>query len=114
MRAERVAEELKRHISEIIREDIRDPRVGFVTITDVEISADLKNAKVYFSVLGSKQQEEESIKGLSKATPFIRKLIGERLKLRINPELYFKLDKSIAYGIRIEKMLREIKDEEKK
>ncbi|MEW6009236.1 MAG: 30S ribosome-binding factor RbfA [Candidatus Omnitrophota bacterium] len=114
MRAERVGQEIKRLISEIIRDEIRDPRIGFITITDVELSKDLRDANVYFSVLGSKEQEKKSIEGINQASAFIRKLIGERIKLRFNPQLKFKLDRSIAYGMKIEKMLKEIKDEKKK
>jgi ribosome-binding factor A len=111
MRVERVAQEIKREISNILAQELRDPRLGFVTITHVELSADLKNAKAYYSVLGDKKQEESSAVALRKATGFIRKLIGERLNLRFNPEISFKFDKSIAYSVKIEEVLREIKDD---
>lgn len=109
---ERVAQEIKREISNILARELRDPRLGFVTITYVELSADLKNAKVHYSVLGSKKDEDSSQVALKKATGYIRKLIGQRLNLRFNPEIIFRFDKSIAYSIKIEEVLREIKDGE--
>lgn len=112
MRIERVAQEIKKEISKILSQELRDPRLGFVTITYVELSADLKNAKVHYSVLGDKKEEENSQLALKKATGFIRKLIGQRLNLRFNPEIIFKFDKSIAYSIKIEEVLKEIKDGE--
>ncbi len=111
MRVERVAQEIKRELSNILAQELRDPRLGFVTITFVELSADLKNAKVHYSVLGDKKQEDSSAVALRKATGFIRKLIGERLNLRFNPEIMFKFDKSIAYSVKIEEVLREINDD---
>jgi ribosome-binding factor A len=114
MRVERVAHQIKKEVSHILAEEFRDPRLGFVTVIDVDVTADLREAKVYFSILGSKQQEAQALKILNNATSFIRKLIGQRLKLRLNPQISFKLDKSIAQGIRIEQVIREIKDEKKK
>ena len=113
MRVERVAAEIKREISTILDRELRDPRIGFVTIIDVEVSADLKNAKVYFSVLGGEAKGKESLKGLNNASGFIRKLIGQRLDLRFSPEIIFKFDKSIAYQIKIEQTLDEIRNEKK-
>ena len=111
MRVERIAQEIKREISNILSQELRDPRLGFVTITYVEVSADLKNAKVHYSVLGDKKKEESTTIALKKATGFVRKLIGERLNLRFNPEIIFKFDKSIAYSIKIEEVLKEIEDD---
>lgn len=111
MRVERVAQEIKREIGNILARELRDPRLGFVTITYVELSADLRNAKVHYSVLGDKKQEESSNIALKKATGYVRKLIGERLNLRFNPEIIFKFDKSIAYSIKIEELFREIKND---
>ena len=111
MRVERVAQDIKRQISIILSQELRDPRIGFVTITGVELSPDLKYAKVYCSVLGTKKEEEDSIKALNRAAGFIRKLIGQRLNLRFSPEVNFKIDKSIAYQIKIEETLREIENE---
>lgn len=113
MRKERVASEIKRQVCVILSQELRDPRLGFVTITKVELTADLRCAKVYFSVLGPKEQQETSLKVLNRASGYIRRLIGERLDLRFNPEIIFKIDSSIAYSIEIEQKLKEIKDEKR-
>ncbi len=114
MRAERVANEIKKEISLILSQEVSDPRLGFVTITRVEISPDLREAWVYFSVLADKKKQEDSLKVLKGASGYIRKLIGQRLKLRFSPEINFKFDKSIAYSIEIEERIRELKDEKDK
>jgi ribosome-binding factor A len=112
MRIERVAEEIKREVSSMLMQDLRDPRIGFVTITRVEISADLRNANIYYSILGNEKQQLETGTALKAATGFVRKLIGQRLNLRFNPEINFKFDKSIAYSVEIEKLINEINDEQ--
>lgn len=114
MRAQRVAQEIKKEISTILAHELRDPRLGFITITDAEVTADLMEAKVYFSLIGSKQQEQQALKMLNKAAAFMRRLISQRLKLRLSPSLTFKIDKSIAQGMRIEQVIKEIKDEKGK
>ncbi|MBU2540991.1 MAG: 30S ribosome-binding factor RbfA [Candidatus Omnitrophica bacterium] len=111
MRLERVASEIKKEISLILSQELRDPRLGFVTITRVKMSPDLREAWVYFSVLADKAKQEDSLKVLSGAAGYIRRLIGQRLRLRFNPEIKFKFDKSIAYSIEIEERIRELKDE---
>ncbi len=110
-RMESVGRELQREISEILRTDIDDPLIGFVTITGVEMSPDLKHARVYFSVLGDEREKAESAKGVRRAGKYIRGLIGERMDLRYVPTLRFELDETAEKAQRIEKLLREEAEE---
>ena len=113
IRSERVEGQLKKEISKILLEDLKDPRVGFVTITRIELTGDIRYARIYFSILGDDKAKEESLKGIKSAVGFIRKLIAERIKLRYVPELYFKLDNSLEYSINLEKTFERIKNEHK-
>jgi ribosome-binding factor A len=113
VRSNRVGEQLKKELSDIFQKELKDPRIGFLTVTAVEMTGDLSQAKVYISVLGSDEQKENSLKAIAKAQGFIRSEIGKRIRLRHTPELIFKFDESIAYGTRIEKLLAEINHEEK-
>ncbi|MEC2076936.1 30S ribosome-binding factor RbfA [Metabacillus fastidiosus] len=108
LRSNRVGEQMKKELSEIIGRKIKDPRIGFVTVTDVEVSGDLQIAKVYISVLGNEEQRENTLKGLSKAKGFIRSEIGKRIRLRKTPEIQFEFDESIDYGNRIETLINEL------
>ncbi len=106
-RMESVARELQEEISRIIQRDIDDPLIGFVTITDVEITPDLKHARAYFSVLGDEEQKRESSKGVRRAAKYIRGLIAERMDLRYTPTLTFMLDETAEKAQRIEQLLRQ-------
>ncbi|MCK4437138.1 30S ribosome-binding factor RbfA, partial [bacterium] len=86
-----------------------DPRIGFITITDVELSRDLRHAKVFISVYGDESEKEKALKGLSSAAGFIRREVGKRVKLRYTPEIVFKWDRSIEKGAQIEEVLRRIR-----
>lgn len=108
LRANRVAEQMKKELSDIIGRKIKDPRIGFVTVTDVRLSGDLQIAKVYISVLGDEKQREDTLKGLAKAKGFIRSEIGQRIRLRKTPEIQFEFDESIDYGNRIETLIHEL------
>lgn len=112
-RVERVARAIKEEVSKIIQEEVKDPRIGFITITDVELSDDLRHAKVFVSVYGdeSKKEKEKALRGLSSAAGFIRKEMGKKIKLRYTPEVVFKWDRSIERGAHIEELLRQIKQE---
>lgn len=112
MRANRVAEQMKKELSDIISRRLKDPRVGFVTVTDVEVTGDLQQAKVYITVLGDEDTKAATLEALEKATGFIRSEIGSRIRLRKTPELFFEFDQSIEYGNRIEKLISELKKEE--
>ncbi len=104
-RSRRVAELLKSEISDIIQRRIKDPLVGFVTITDVVLSDDLKIAKVYFSVLENESKKTDSLKGLERARTFIQNELGQRVRLRYLPVLRFYLDESWSYGARIDRII---------
>ena len=107
-RANRLAETLKEEISQMIREDLKDPRLGFITVTDVEVADDLGHAKVFVSVLGDAQQSKDSLDTLNRAAGFVRSEIGKRIRLRHVPEIVFKYDTSLEKGAHIAKLLREV------
>ncbi|MEA4901501.1 30S ribosome-binding factor RbfA [Desulfitobacterium sp.] len=110
-RASRLGEALKEEISQMIREELKDPRIGFVTVTSVEVAEDLGHAKVFVSVLGDSQQSKESLEALNRAAGFIRNEIGRRIRLRYTPEITFKYDSSIEHGAHIAELLREVHTE---
>lgn len=111
-RMNRVGEQIKKEMSRILQKEMKDPRVGFVTVTDVDVTGDLQQAKVFVSVYGDEEQKKETLNVLTKASGFLRSEIGNRVKLRRTPELIFELDHSIEYGNRIESILRDL-DQEK-
>jgi len=108
LRANRVAEQMKKELGDIITTKIKDPRVGFVTVTDVEVTGDLQQANVYVSVLGDEDKKRESLLGLAKAKGFIRSEIGKRIRLRKTPELTFAFDEALEHGNHIEAILRDL------
>ncbi|WP_339288838.1 30S ribosome-binding factor RbfA [Ureibacillus sp. FSL K6-0786] len=110
LRANRVAEQMKKELGDIIGRKLKDPRVGFVTVTAVELTGDLQQATIYITTLGDEEEKNETLKALEKAKGFIRTEIGQRIRLRRTPELLFKFDSSIEYGNKIEQLLRTIKD----
>lgn len=112
IRVSRVGEQIKKEIVDIVRTEVKDPRVGFVTITVVEASGDLQHANVYVSVLGDETKRNGTMEALNKASGFIRSEVGRRIRLRRTPELHFKLDTSIDYSTRISEVLRDIKGDE--
>ncbi len=108
-RPERLAEAIKKEVSDMLfQQEIKDPRVGFVTITAVEVSPDLRAAKIYASVLGSPEEQKATMEALRRAQGFIRSELGKRIRLRHTPEISFKLDTSIARGVRVTRLLKEI------
>ena len=111
-RSNRVAETLKREIGKIIVEEIKDPEVGFVNITNVKISDDLRSSKIYYTVIGDKAQREKSQRGLDRATNFIKNEIGKRLNLRYVPEFKFYYDSLADHVEKIDNLFLKIKEEE--
>ncbi len=111
-RSNRVAEQMKKELGEIIARKLKDPRIGFVTVTDVEVTGDLQQATVFITVLGDDKKRRETLKGLTQAKGFMRTEIGQRIRLRKTPELMFELDKSFDYGNKIDNLLKQIKTEE--
>ncbi len=110
LRREKVNRLLKKEISGIIHGELKDPRIGFVTVTQVETTPDLRQGKIYFSILGNDEDSKKTLKGLKSACGYIRKLIGRRLSLRYVPEFSFYLDKSTAYSIHINETIEKLKD----
>ncbi|MGE5484251.1 MAG: 30S ribosome-binding factor RbfA [Ignavibacteriales bacterium] len=113
LRGGRVAEAIKEEISDIIHHEIKDPRVGFASITSVEVSRDLRHAKVFVSVLGGESEKTETIKGLESASGFIRSELGRRVRLHHTPEILFRLDESIERAARIARIIHEQEGERK-
>jgi ribosome-binding factor A len=107
-RSERLGEIILAEISDLITRDIKDPRVGFVTFTRVEVSDDLRYAKVFVSSLGSEQEKARTLQGLSSATGYIRRHLGRALHLRYTPDITFLLDESLEHGARIAQLLRQL------
>ncbi len=112
-RSDRVQVQLRKEISRILQEDLKDPRIGFITVTRIDLTGDLRHAKVYFSIFGDEANQESSLEGIQSAAGYIRKLISERLNLRYTPELSFRLDKSAEYSIELEKTFERLKNESK-
>ena len=110
-RTQRIGDLIKREIGDIIERGLKDPRIGFVTVTAVEISADLRHARIFFSVYGDEHVREKSRKGLESARFYIQGEIGRRLRLKYTPELSFQLDQSIAQGLRITKLIEKLQEE---
>lgn len=107
-RPNRLAETLKEEISQLIRVELKDPRIGFVTLTSVDVADDLAHAKVYVSVLGTEDEGKASLEALNRAAGFVRSEIGKRIRLRHVPAIVFKYDPSIQHGAHIAKLLRDV------
>jgi len=111
IRSEKVQVQLRKEISRILQEDLKDPRIGFVTVTRIDLTGDLRHAKIYFSVFGDEVLQESSVEGIQSAAGFIRRLVGERLKLKYVPELSFRLDRSIEYSMKLERTFERLRNE---
>lgn len=106
-RSRRIAEQIQRELSDVIRLELKDPRVGMITITDVEVSQDYSHAKVFFTTLGDAAKVDEAAVGLARAAGFLRSQLAHRLKLRIVPQLQFKYDESVERGVRLSRLIDE-------
>jgi ribosome-binding factor A len=106
-RSARIAEEIQRSLAELIRLEVRDPRVGLVTVTGVELSRDQSHAKVFFTILGSAGEAAEAGKGLARAAGFLRSELAHRLTIRKVPELHFEFDASVERGVRLSRLIDE-------
>ena len=113
-RAERVSDQIKREVSEIIQRQVKDPLIGFITITDAEATDDLKSAKIFYSVLGDEKSKKDTKLALERAKDFIQQELGKRIRIRHLPLITFKYDKSIEYGARIEELIKEIHQQDDK
>jgi ribosome-binding factor A len=107
-RAERLGELLLAEISDLIARDIKDPRIGFVTFTRVELSDDLRHAKIFASIIGPAAEKARTLQGLSSATGYMRRHLGRVLHLRYTPEITFLIDESLEHGAKIAQLLRQL------
>lgn len=111
-RTGRINEEMKKEISAIVMNGLKDPRItAMITITDVEVTSDLRYAKVYASIFGSEEQKEESFLGLKNSAGFIRREVGKRIQLRYVPELIFVKDETIDHGMHIDELIRKANEQ---
>ena len=108
VRVEKVQELMKQEISDIILHDLKDPRIGFVTVTSVACTEDLREAKIYVSVMGDEKKARDTLYGLESSLGFVRREIGKRIRLRFTPEISFALDTSLNYSDHIQRLLNEI------
>jgi ribosome-binding factor A len=111
-RPDRLGDQIRAEISEIIAREVHDPKVGFVTITRVQVTSDLQIARVYYTTMTSEAARKETAKALQRATPFVRHQLAGRLTLRRMPEIEFRFDQSVEQHDRIEKLLHQIHEEE--
>jgi ribosome-binding factor A len=107
-----VAEEIQQIISVLLQRELKDPRLGFVSITQVDVTQDLKYARVHVSVMGSEEEKQQTMDALASGRGFIRREIASRMTIRQVPELQFKLDRGMEYSDRINRLLNEIKEAE--
>ncbi|HHW02812.1 MAG TPA: 30S ribosome-binding factor RbfA [Thermoanaerobacterales bacterium] len=112
-RSERVAEEIKKAVSQVINNEIKDPRVsGLISVTRVEMTKDLRHAKIFLSIYGEDSEKQRVFEGIKNAESFIRKELASRVRMKFIPEISFKMDESIEYGIHIYKLLEEVQKQE--
>jgi len=105
-----VAERIRVEIADILQRELKDPRIGLATCTRVQVSGDLRVAKVYVSVLAARREQETTMKALVNASGFVRRALSKRLGLRVSPEVRFLFDPSVEYGIRLERLIEETKE----
>jgi ribosome-binding factor A len=106
-RLRRVADQIQRELSDILRSELKDPRVGMITLTGVEVSPDFAHAKVFFTSLAEAAQRDEVRAGLKRASGFLRTMLGARLKIHNTPELHFVYDESVESGIRLTHLIED-------
>jgi ribosome-binding factor A len=114
-RPDRVGDQIRQELSELLsRGEVHDPGIGFITLTRVQVTADLQLARVYYTTMGDQNARKDTAKALKRATPFFRRHVGGRLQLRRVPELEFRFDESIEHQDRIEQIIRDLHEEEAK
>ena len=112
-RPDKVAEQIRIELTQLIARDVHDPGIGFITLTRVSVTPDLQIARVYYTSLGDPAARKDTEKALDRATPFLRRQIGSRVQLRRVPEIEFRFDESIAHQDRIEQILQELHQQPK-
>jgi len=114
-RPDRVGDQIRQELSELLsRGAVHDPGIGFITLTRVQVTADLQLARVFYTTMGDEKGRKETAKALQRATPFFRRHVGGRLQLRRVPELEFRFDESVAHQDRIEQIIRDLHEEDAK
>jgi len=113
-RSERVADLVRKEISEMLVRTIKDPRIGFVTITRVTVTDDCRSARIYYSVVGSPDEREQSLEGLNSAKGYIRRELGHRMKLKYTPEIVFQFDSSVEYAVHMGELIHHLQEEREK
>jgi ribosome-binding factor A len=113
-RSERVADLVRKEISEMLVRTIKDPRIGFVTITRVTVTDDCRSARIYYSVVGSPDEREQSLEGLNSAKGYIRRELGHRMKLKYTPEIVFQFDPSVEYAVHMGELIHHLQEEREK
>ncbi|MDO8891061.1 MAG: 30S ribosome-binding factor RbfA [Sulfurimicrobium sp.] len=106
-RPRRVAEQIQRELAELIQLEVKDPRVGMVTLTDVEVTPDYSHAKVYFTLLNQGHSLDETLEGLNRAAGYLRSQLAHRMRLRIMPQLHFVFDSSVERGVQLSNLIEE-------
>jgi ribosome-binding factor A len=112
-RPERVADQIRAEVTSIIARELHDPGVGFVTVTRVQVSPDLQHARVFYTSLGDPAAQKNTARALERAAGFMRRQIGQRLRLRRTPELQFTFDETIGHQDRVEQLLKEIAEDQR-
>ncbi|MDW7711161.1 MAG: 30S ribosome-binding factor RbfA [Deferrisomatales bacterium] len=107
-RAQRVADSLLHEAAQILQKDVKDPRIGFVTLTAARVSPDLRAAKIYYTVLGAEEHRKASAQGLASARSFIRRELGQRLRLRVVPDVRFVYDDALAQTLHVQELLEDL------
>ena len=107
-RTDRLGEEIREEVAKIIGRDLKDPRIGFVTVTRVELTHDLRNARIFVGVLGDPAERKKTLGGLRKAAGFVRREIGRRVRMRVTPEIAFELDTGLDATDRVAQLLQEV------
>ena len=111
VRVEKIQELIKQEVSDIIFNELKDPRIGFVTVTSVACTEDLREAKIYVSVMGDEKKARDTLYGLESSLGFVRREVGKRIRLRFTPEISFALDTSLNYSDHIQRLLNEIHED---
>ncbi|HBS59724.1 MAG: 30S ribosome-binding factor RbfA [Bacillota bacterium] len=112
LRVDKVQELIKQEVSNMILRELKDPRIGFATVTQVAVSGDLRHAKIFVSLMGSEEQKLQTWEGLNSSLGFIRSELGKRIRLRYTPEINLQWDTSLDHSVKIQKLLDEVKKEE--
>ena len=111
-RSQRVVEQIRRELAELIRLEVKDPRVGYITLTDVEITPDYAHAKVFFTIMTGEAGVPEILQGLRRASGFLRRELGRRIRIHTIPELHFHYDRSVEEGSRLSQLIDEVVKED--